>query len=360
MISLTEPVNLSDYFFDDEHIRSFADFEKNFLFDSAEHMFLPVRKNFPYLPSHYSDDAAILWNKLDEFFALDIRNIEKDCCLSLNHELMYYHACSHLNKGLNLLNEFGESLVNAIQTHNPKMLELSLFLAINIKQIHSCHNSVKQVIVPLLVFLYYIYERWDTYSKECLKYINYAVYLKRCSLELDYLALSDANRFDNYFDYQKVRDSFSEAKKQGHIKTQTEITNTVLPDIVRVLFSEAEQNNVAFFTILHNTIHEIKKTQHYPYHDKQYSFGYFDAKGIFFYTGHMNALALILYDVPMKGWSSCGDKVHRFLEYVHVKGKTTTLIKNLEKVSAAKHDFRKKDFHDEAVELFHAIVKNSE
>lgn len=93
---------------------------------------------------------------------------------------------------------------------------------------------------------------------------------------------------------------------------------------------------------------------------KSYSFGSFDDLGVFTYSGKLNVLAFIIHELHIKGWSSSGDKVHRFLEYIRIEGRVTTLIKYLEMVRAGKAEFAKSSFHDEAVVLFDAIIKNSE
>jgi len=74
----------------------------------------------------------------------------------------------------------------------------------------------------------------------------------------------------------------------------------------------------------------------------------------------MNALALILNEIWIKDCISSGDKAHAFIQYIHIRGKVTTLKRNLEMVVSKKADFTKAPYHNEAVELFTAILKNCE
>lgn len=366
MTSLTEPVQLSEYLFVDEQtFLSVLNFDNNTVdFTSVdekiEESYLAFRKNFPYLPSHITSESSPLWKKLDEFLALNPAELWSNN-FSLDYELMYYRSSQEINKPVDLLMDFLNTLLNELRTHNPKFVEVILFLTQHASHIHNAHSSVQTLTMPLFIMIYYVYHHWEKYMSKCLFCINYTILRKRSSLELDHIARSpDGQLFSSYADFKTIIDSYAETRKQVPLLTSADIAKSVLPDMFVTIVSELFVNNETMLTILQRIIHEKKKNERYPYHDKQYSFGYFDENGRFHYTGRMNALAYILDELELKGWSSCGDKVQLLLQHISFKGKGTTLKRNLESVVSNRADFTKASYHDEAVELLNAILKNCE
>ena len=361
MISLTEPVQLSEYFFVDEQIiLSILESDKEVFGDNLEKKYKEFRSNFPYLPPHLAHESSPLWKKFDEFLALKPSEVWS-INFSTDYELTYYRSQQELDNAIQLVSDFTDSLFEELKTHNPKFVEHFLILAQNIPSLKNAHESVLVLFMPFFTIGYHAYLHWEEYSKNCLYCINYAINRKRHSLELQYIVTStDTRFFRSYDDFKKVVDSYDETKKQIPILTSTDIITTSFPDTIAHVVTELIRHNEVLYPILLTVFREIKKSQRYAYHEKKYSFGYFEENGTFHYTGRMNALAFILDEVELKGWSSCGDKVQLLLQHISIKGKVSTLKRYFEGVVSKRADFTKASFHDEAVGLLNAIIKNCE
>jgi len=215
MISLTEPITISDFYFLDfnnaKRLNKYIGYHDK---DNAYYLFLFVRNNYPFLPSICFDDDFQLWAKLDAFFKLDIQSIERQFS-SLNPDEIYFRANDLIRKANDLLDDFSTILFTSIGQYNPRLYEL-MFAAVNdFRNLKDWHFTVQQLMIPFVGMGYYIYLHWEAYTNEILRYINLSVRLKRSTIELENLARStDIVTFKSYHEYTQTIQSLSQKRNK--------------------------------------------------------------------------------------------------------------------------------------------------
>jgi len=358
------PIDFQSLFFISEE--DFVRLESDFSFSDDDNGFssylftrsVIFRCAFTNIPHEHVER---FWKSFDDVFLKDSAFF--DSVISKGSpDTLYVQSKNELHQLNSLLSEFFDSAFSLLDDHHQlfrSFLGNVIFYNHSDMGWNSTFQRVASHIHKAFMLFNQHYEQQSAYLLSCIKQ---SVLWKRELLELEVLAKrSDVlSVFEDYYSFQREISSIHESSVDITVFSSQSAFSRFIQryGMNPSAFSSLDKPALSALNVA------LKNSEMDEYwntvRSDSYSFGSFDETGVFTYSGKLNVLALIIHDVRMKGWSSSGDKVHRFLEHVRVIGKTTTLIKYLEMIVAGKNEVEKSSFHDEAVELFNTIIKNSE